>query len=91
MLGINNSNHIIQDEMRGGIIQIRIFYGIEVKCILLDLKVLQEANLYTFGENVGSTLWNSTDYWAYIARKYFPDFDFYWQIDYGCFLNALNY
>ena len=89
ILGIHNTCGAVEDDQSGAI-QIKNLFGVEAKCLLLYQKDLEDLGLH-IERDVGYTLWHSTDYWVYFAKKHFPDFDFYWEIDYDCFLNAPNY
>ena len=89
VLGINNTYQAVEDD-KSGAVQIKTLFGVEAKCLLLYQKDLEDLGLH-IDKNIGRTLWSNTDCWVYAARKYFKDFDFYWQIDYDCFLNAKNY
>ncbi|MBQ6976544.1 MAG: hypothetical protein IJQ16_08360 [Selenomonadaceae bacterium] len=36
-------------------------------------------------------MWYNCDYRFYYVRKFFPDYDYYWQIEYDVFCNAKTY
>ncbi|MBX7545842.1 hypothetical protein, partial [Helicobacter turcicus] len=89
VLGVHNTYGALEDD-KSGAVQVKTLFGTEVTCLLLYEKDLKDMGLH-IEANIGYTLWHSTDYWAYFAHKHFSDFDFYWEIDYDCFLNAPNY
>ena len=39
----------------------------------------------------GNTIWHSADFKFYYVRKFFPDYDYYWVLDYDVFCNAETY
>lgn len=88
VLAINNTYKAVDDD-KSGAVQDKTLFGVEAKCLLLYQKDLENLGLL-IEKNIGHSLWLNTDYWVYVARKYF-DFDYIWTIDYDCFLNAKDY
>lgn len=88
VLGINNTYQAVDDDQSGAV-QEKTLFGVRAKRLLLYQKELEDLGLLV-EKNIGRSLWHSTDYWVYVARKYF-DFDYIWTIDYDCFLNAKDY
>ena len=95
VLFINNAERLIKNP-KNKVIQELEFYGLKVKCLLCDKKVIKALNLplnafYGGSGNIGEVFWFNCDYSFYIMRHFFPDFDFYWQIQYDVFYNDRDY
>ena len=71
------------------------FYGVNVKCFFFDSKLHDEMNLPYFAENgkkdFASVVWYNGDCRFYYVRKFFPDYEYYWQIEYDVFCNSPTY
>lgn len=72
------------------------FYEKEIDCFLFDedlnnsLKLpmlAAQANRATFGD----VMWSNADYRFIYVKKYFPNYDYYWQFDYDIFCNGKSY
>lgn len=44
-----------------------------------------------FDNDLGRVLWTNSDYTIYLVRKTFPNYKYYWQFDYDCYFNGLDY
>lgn len=92
ILAINNTDCKIEFNNR---VENKIFFNTSVKCFFFDSKLHDELKLpyFTFAglENFGRNMWANSDYrFAYI-KKFFPNYDYYWTIDYDVFCNAETY
>lgn len=72
------------------------FFNTKVKCFFFDELLHKELNLpYIAGHNKISKfqkiMWACADYRFYYVKKYFPNYDFYWQFDYDVFCNGASY
>lgn len=76
-------------------IESKIFFGVSVRCFFFDAKLHEEMELpyFTFYgvKDLGGVMWSNGDYRFYYLRKYFPDYEYYWMIEYDVFCNAKNY
>ena len=76
-------------------IENKIFFGVSVRCFFFDSKLHDELELPYFthngAEDFAGVMWNNGDYRFYYVRKYFPDYEYYWQFDYDVFCNATTY
>ena len=92
VLAIDNTSPKIEFKKR---VEDKIFFDTSVKCFFFDLALNAELQLPAFiqnGEkNFGKTMYEDGDYRFYYFRKNFPDYDYYWMIDYDVFCNAENY
>jgi hypothetical protein len=74
--------------------KIKFPYG-EADCLLFDKHLHDSLNLpyYTnsMNTNFSQVMWNNGDYPFYYVKKFFPDYDYYWQIDYDVYLNGNSY
>ncbi len=69
------------------------FYGLNIPCLLFDETLSKNIGLpnnykNTKGTSFGWTMWYNGDYRLYYAKKFFPDYDYYWQIEYDVFMNG---
>ena len=66
-----------------------------VKCFFFDSKLNDEMNLLRinfYGEkDFGRVMWTNCDYRFYYVKKFFPNYKYYWQIEYDVFCNAPTY
>ena len=66
-------------------IENKIFFGASVRCFFFDSKLHDELELpyFTFGgaKDFASVMWHNCDYRFYYVKKFFPDYEYYWQID----------
>lgn len=95
ILFINNTEIFIKNTKRQ-VIQELEFYGLKVKCLLCDKKIIKTLKLplnayYSQNVSIGECFWFNCDYSFYIVRHFFADFDFYWQIQYDVFYNDRDY
>ena len=93
ILAIDNSNLKIEIDSR---VKEMEFYGTKVKCFFFDEQLHNELNLPCYfynrkAENFSEIMWYNGDYRFYYVRKFFPDYDFYWQFDYDIFCNGDSY
>ena len=92
VLAIDNTNPKIEFKSR---VETKIFFDTNVKCFFFDSALHNEFQLHHFIENgeqnFKKNMYENGDYRFYYFRKYFPDYDYYWMIDYDVFCNAENY
>ena len=77
-------------------IENRIFFDVSVRCFFFDLKVHDELELPHFVNNgspkyFGNIMWLNGDYRFYYVKKFFPNYKYYWLIEYDVFCNAPDY
>jgi hypothetical protein len=93
ILIIDNSNLKIPFENR---ITEKELFDTKVKCFFFDNEVHEELKLPYFAEHnptdsFAEVMWFNADYRFYYVKKYFPDYDYYWQFDYDIFCNGDSY
>lgn len=92
VLAIDNTNLKIDFKSR---VENRIFFDTSIKCFFFDSVLHEEMQLpyITFNgeKNFGGVMWHNGDYRFYYLRKFFPDYDYYWLLEYDVFCNAENY
>ena len=67
-----------------------------IKCFLVDEKIFSALNLPYYADknknkSFASLMWYCADYVFYAVKKYFPDYDYYWQLEYDVFCNGSSY
>lgn len=72
------------------------FFREKVKCFLFDEnlnKSLKLPMLAAHKENPDfkDVMWANADYRFYYVKKFFPNYDYYWQFDYDVFCNGKSY
>ncbi len=72
------------------------FYETDIKCFLFDQKVNESLGLpmltaHTNKPEFKDVMWANADYRFIYVRKYFPNYDFYWQFDYDVYCNGNSY
>lgn len=95
ILFVNNTEHFIKNPKKQ-VVQELEFYGLKVKCLLCDEKIIKSLKLplnayYNQNVSIGECFWFNCDYSFYIVRHFFADYDFYWQIQYDVFYNYKDY
>ena len=92
VLAIDNTNCKFDFENR---VEDKIFFDTSCKCFFFDSNLHDEMKLPQFIEgdkkNFQKTMYENGDFRFYYFRKNFPDYDYYWQIDYDVFCNAESY
>ncbi len=77
-------------------VTVKNFYNTDVKCFFFDFDVHKDLGLpsisyYDKTDDFGQIMWYNADYRYYYVKKYFPDYDYYWQFDYDVFCNSNSY
>lgn len=95
ILAIDNTSGEFEFKNR---VENRIFFGTSCNCFFFDSALNEEMKLPNFAyyersyyENFGNVMWNNCDYKFYYVKKYFSEYDYYWQIEYDVFCNAATY
>ncbi len=93
ILCINNSELHIQSDFP---VCEKNFYGTKVKCFLFDENIHKKMNLpnYCYSEetdNFGKIQWYNADYHFYYVKEYFPNYKYYWRIEYDVYCNGDSY
>lgn len=92
VLTIDNTNLKIDFQSR---VEDKNFLDTNCKCFFFDSSLNDEMNLPHFIENgkqnFGKTTLHHGDNRFYYLRKFFPDYDYYWLIEYDVFCNAETY
>lgn len=91
LLLINNSFAKLPNYKNGKEIEEREFFGLRVKCLLLQQEDYVNLGFYNF-EDIGYNFWFNVTYGLFIvANNFYKDYDFYWYFDWDVFLNAKDY
>ena len=93
VLAIDNENFKTEIDNR---ISEKEFFGTKVKCFFFDKKLNEELKLPKYernnlSEDFGKIMWYNGEYRFFYVKKYFPDYDFYWQLDWDCYFNGESY
>ena len=92
ILAINNTECKFEFKSR---VENKIFFDTSVKCFFFDSKLHEEMQLpyITFNgeKDFGGVMWHNGDYRFYYFKKFFPDYDYYWLMEYDVFCNGENY
>ena len=92
VLAIDNTNFKCEFKSR---VENKIFLGTSTRCFFFDSALHEEMNLpyFTFKgvKDFGGNMWHNGDYRFYYVRKFFPNYDYYWLIEYDVFCNAPTY
>lgn len=93
ILAIDNTNLNMEYENR---IEEKEFFGVSVKCFFFDIQLNDEMNLPRYFYNkwtdkFSKIMWYNADYRFYYVKKYFPDYDYYWQFEYDVYCNGESY
>ena len=93
ILAIDNSNLKMRTDNP---VTEKEFYGTRVNCFFFDKTIHDELNLPWFFENretnkFAEIMWYNCDYRFYYARKYFPEYEYYWQFEYDIYCNGDSY
>lgn len=92
ILAIDNTNCHIEFDNR---VEERNFFDTNCKCFFFDSNLNDEFQLLYFIEdgtmNFKRTTLHNGDYRFYYIRKFFPNYDFYWIVEYDVFCNAETY
>lgn len=92
ILAIDNTNFKCEFKSR---VENKIFFGTSARCFFFDSNLHDEMKLpyITFNgvKDFGGVMWHNGDYRFYYVRKFFPDYDYYWLIEYDVFCNAPTY
>lgn len=72
------------------------FWGISVKCFFFNKNMHGELNLPYFAGNdtnadFPKVMWYNSECRFYYVRKYFPEYEYYWQLEYDVFCNGDSY
>jgi hypothetical protein len=74
------------------------FYGVNANFFCFDEIALHEAQLplnpgmaKIFNDKISQVLWHNCDYPFYILLNYFPNYDYYWCIEYDVYYNGKDY
>lgn len=75
-------------------IETQTHFGVEAKCFFFDEEVHEELKLpyypTTKEGDFGKIMWWNADYRFYYFRHYFPEYDYYWLIEYDVFFNTTD-
>ena len=93
ILAIDNTNIKSEYDKR---ITKKQYFGTTVECFFFDSKVHDELQLPWFhynslSNNFAEIMWYNSDFRFYYFRKYFPDYEYYWQFEYDIFCNGDSY
>ena len=95
ILAIDNNAYKCDFQNR---IEDKIFYGVSVKCFFFDSKLHDDLGLshytsYLFSHEKkwADVQWANGDYRFYYVKSHFPNYDYYWHIEYDVFCNAPTY
>ena len=94
LLVVDNRNNIFPDS--GLDIGFTKWNFIFLHYFLTDEKHYRELNLPFISfrgpdDDLGKILWTNSDYTIYLVRQMFPNYKYYWQFDYDCYFNGIDY
>ena len=94
VLFIDNHVNILNSEDNGK--KVLKFNKKKQDCFILDEELYKELNLPYYAKHsdnlfFSKLMWYCCDYPFYLVRKYYPDYDYYWQIESDVFMNGENY
>ena len=91
VLAIDNTNAKIKFKKR---IEDKIFFDTSVKCFFFDSELNEKMKLphiiFTDRKNFGDLMYHCGDFRFYYLKKFFPNYDYYWQVDYDVFCNRMQ-
>ena len=91
ILCLDNSSNSFSSESDSPIQELE-FYGEKYKCFLFDENIHKSMNLPNYtckkDQSFKSIMWSNEDYRFYYIRKYFTNYDYYWQTEYDIFCNG---
>ncbi|MBR3458776.1 MAG: hypothetical protein IKH16_11595 [Selenomonadaceae bacterium] len=88
VLMIDNNSKKFENKEK---IESQTFFGVEAKCFFFDITVHEELGRPYFPadrDHFGDIMWYNGDYRFYYFRHYFPDYDYYWMMEYDVYLNS---
>lgn len=70
--------------------------NLDVNCFIYDKNIHDELRLPYYShqgktDDLGQIMWHCSDYPFYMMRKYYPEYDYYWQIEADVFFNGNSY
>ena len=82
--------------LKGSPITYLNFYGKNIKCFLFDRKLNENLGLPMLAAHIDEpefedVMWANADYRFVYVRKFFPNYNYYWQFDYDVFCNGKTY
>ena len=91
----NHTNFLNISETGTPIVNINI-KNENIKCFLYDEKIQAEMNLTYYTDDIenkdlAKLMWYNSDYPFYIIKKYLPNYEYYWSIEYDVFCNGNSY
>jgi len=96
ILVLNNSQLNLKNDTGSPVVTVT-YEGYDMNALLYDKQMHNEFNLpngYKTEKNSSSFVlvtWYNADYRFYYIKKYLPDYDYYWQIEYDIFCNGSSY
>ena len=92
VLAIDNTNLKMDFQSR---VENRIFFDTSVKCFFFDSSLNEKLQLPHFNffgaKKFEKVMYANGDYRFYYIRKFFPDYDYYWLLEYDVFCNGETY
>ena len=72
------------------------YYGVDVPCYFMNFEIYQKHKFPGYydekdGDNFNHFMWYNADYPIYLVANLFPDYDYYWQIEYDVYCNGKSY
>ncbi len=94
VLFIHNHLNFLKTEKNGK--QILNFNNKEQECFIFDENLFSEFKLPVYSDKLNNIsfsrmMWYCCDYPFYIMQKYYPDYDYYWQIESDVYCNGESY
>lgn len=95
ILFIDNHKKIVDSP--SGIQKLKLLdYDEEFRCFVFDTDVFKLLNLPLYAnknknKSLSNVMWHCADYAFYVIKKYFPYYNYYWQLDYDVFFNGNSY
>lgn len=96
VLFIDNHKGCLVNSVKENVICELEFFGKNVKCFIFNTEIFNQFNLPLYAvkrnnKSLSQVMWHCADYAFYAVKKYFPNYDFYWQFDYDVFCNGNSY
>lgn len=94
ILFIDNDSNFLELDNSNPIRTIN-FNGTKAKCFISNMSIIEDLKLPIdiayCNQNASNVLWYCSDYPFYVVKHFFPDYDFYWSLEYDVFCNGNSY
>ncbi len=98
ILFVDNNKNILTGNFDNPIQCLDFFGGHvkNIKCFLFNEKIFNSLGLPYYAKrnknkSFAEIMWYCADYMFFAVKKYFPEYDYYWQLEYDVFCNGNSY